>query len=58
MTNFYAVTLTTEAEPTEQVSRFFQTLRAARRWQKWLREKSYVRSSRILRGGAGGEEVK
>lgn len=49
----YAVEIATERGLV--ISRYFQTLRAARRWAKWTAK---TWPSRILRGGAGGEEVK
>jgi hypothetical protein len=39
------------------VSRYFNTIRAARRWAKWLSGHSYVREVAIHRGGQGGERV-
>lgn len=40
-----------------QISRHFSTLRAARRWARWLREQSYAQDVAIHRGGQGGERV-
>jgi hypothetical protein len=38
-------------------SRYFQTLRAARSWAKWLASKDYILEVAIHRGGEGGERV-
>lgn len=40
-----------------QLSRYFETLRAARNWAKMLSSKAYVREVAIHRGGQGGERV-
>lgn len=40
-----------------QLSRYFETLRAARNWARMLASKSYVREVAIHRGGQGGERV-
>jgi hypothetical protein len=39
------------------VSRYFNTLRAARNWAKFLRSQSYIQEVAIHRGGPGGERV-
>lgn len=57
MSTFYAVTAV-YADGQEQVSRFFDTLRAARKWAKWLTGQTFTRQVRIMAGGAGGMEVK
>jgi hypothetical protein len=57
MTTIYAVTAI-YADGQEQVSRFFDTLRAARKWAKWLASQDFARQVRIMAGGAGGMEVK
>jgi len=51
---FYAVEITTASGP--EISRTFQTLRAARKWASWCCAK--WAPVRILRGGQGGDEVK
>jgi hypothetical protein len=52
-----AVTFTnTEGQAT--LSRVFDTLRAARKWAKWLAGQRFATNVRIMRGGLGGEEVK
>ena len=38
-------------------SRTFSTLRAARKWARWLSAHSYVEEVAIHRGGPGGEVV-
>ena len=48
-----AVTFT-NTEGHETVSRFFQTIRAARKWAKWLSCQSFAKNVRIMRGGPGG----
>jgi hypothetical protein len=40
-----------------QVSRYFQTLHAARRWARHLAAQSYCLEVAIHRGGPGGEQV-
>lgn len=50
--NFYAVEIVTTDGPV--VSRFFQTLAAARKWAAWT---SGRWPSRILKGGQGGQVV-
>jgi hypothetical protein len=55
-TNIYAVEITTNLRGTE-ISRYFQTIHAARKWAKWLSSQSYCAGVRILRGGMGGEVV-
>jgi hypothetical protein len=57
MNTHYAVTAV-YADGNEQVSRFFDTLRAARRWAKWLASQDFARKVRIMAGGPGGMEVK
>ncbi len=49
----YAVEISTHEGP--YISRFFNTIRAARNWAKWCSKKW---PTRILRGGQGGDEVK
>ncbi len=41
----------------EQVSRFFETVKAARNWSKWLSSQSFTREVFIYRGQAGEELV-
>ena len=55
-TAMLAVTFTT-ADGQETVSRFFQTIRAARKWAKWLASQAWASNVRIMRGGPGGEPV-
>jgi hypothetical protein len=50
--HFYGVEINTEGRLV--ISRYFQTLRAARRYAKWCQR---TWATRILRGGAGGQEV-
>jgi len=40
-----------------QLSRYFQTLRAARSWARWLSSQPYAHEVAIHRGGQGGERV-
>lgn len=54
--SFYTVTLTTLSGEA-QVSRHFQTVKAARKWHRWLLTQSYVRDAAIYRGGVGGERI-
>lgn len=51
--NFYAVEIITVDGPV--ISRYFQTIKAARKWAAWTATKW---QTRILKGGQGGEEVK
>jgi len=51
-----AVTFT-NTDGNETVSRFFQTLRAARKWAKWLASQAWAANVRIMRCGPGGEPV-
>lgn len=37
----------------EEVSRFFPTLQAARKWAGWLRKQTWTRQVSIYRGQAG-----
>lgn len=39
------------------VSRYFSTVRAARKWAQFLRSQSYTEAVAIHRGGQGGERV-
>jgi hypothetical protein len=55
-TAMLAVTFT-NTDGNETVSRFFQTIRAARKWAKWLASQHYAANVRIMRGGSGGEPV-
>jgi hypothetical protein len=52
--NFYAVLITTP-ESGEIVSRYFQTIKAARKWAAWTAANW---PTRILKGGQGGEVVR
>jgi hypothetical protein len=47
-----------DADGIAQISRIFQTIGAARRWAKWLSGFSWASNVRIMKGGAGGMEVK
>lgn len=51
-----AVTFT-NTDGQETLSRFFQTIRAARKWAKWLSDQKFATNVRIMRGGPGGEPV-
>lgn len=46
---------TTTGEHTR--SRIFQTIKAARKWAKWLASFDYASRVEIFKGGAGGEVV-
>lgn len=50
----YAVEI--EIGGTREISRIFETIRAARKWAKWLATQDFG-GVRIMRGGPGGEEV-
>jgi hypothetical protein len=45
------------ADGNEVVSRYFDTIKAARKWAKWLASQSFASAVRIMRGGPGGEET-
>lgn len=49
----YAVEITTTEGPV--ISRFFTTIKAARKWAKWTAK---TWPTRIMQGGAGGMEVR
>ena len=51
--NFYAVEIVTP-EQGAVISRYFQTIRAARRWAAWTAK---TWPTRILKGGRGGQVV-
>ena len=48
----YTVTFT-DGNGNEQISRFFETIRAARTWAKWLLTQKFQRQVSIYRGQAG-----
>lgn len=52
----YTVTFK-DMEGQEQVSRFFETLKAARRWSKWLANKQWCKGVKIYRGQAGEQLI-
>lgn len=54
--NIYAVEIGTERGV--EISRYFETIRAARNYVKYLKTLKYILSARILKGGQGGEETK
>lgn len=58
MSTFYTVTFTHTETGNQEVSRIFQTLRAARNWAKWLNTTRFAKNATIYKGGAGGEIVK
>jgi hypothetical protein len=49
----YTVTFQDANTQREEISRFFETIRAARTWAKWLRGQSFARTVAIYRGQAG-----
>ncbi len=51
----FTVTFLNSQTNNEEVSRFFETLAAARKWAKWLEKQMWVSEARIFRGPAGGE---
>jgi hypothetical protein len=53
----YAVEITIAETGERQISRYFQTIRAARNWVKWCKKAAYISAARIMAGGAGGMEV-
>jgi hypothetical protein len=52
----YSVSFLSAASSWE-VSRFFSTLRAARKWASWLASQPYATKVAIHRGGVGGELI-
>lgn len=54
--NFYTVTFVTQAG-IQQVSRFFNTVRAGRNYVKWLSGQPFVTEVSLYRGQAGGELI-
>ena len=58
MKNFYQVTMR-QSDGLELTSRIFDTIRAARKWKKYLIGCVYVvkESVRIMKGGQGGIEI-
>jgi hypothetical protein len=48
----YTVTFQDQSQ-VEQISRFFETIKAARKWAKWLAGKPFVSLVSIYRGQAG-----
>ena len=48
----YTVTFT-DVNGNEQISRYFETIRAARTWTKWLFSQKWQRQVSIYRGQAG-----
>ena len=54
--NFYTVTFTS-TDGNETISRFFQTLTAARKWAAFLNSTTWAKAAKIYRGQAGGELV-
>lgn len=38
----------------DQISRHFDTIRAARSWRKWLNSQKWATNVRIYEGGIGG----
>jgi len=53
----YAVEVTSSATGVREISRFFNTIAAARKWAKLCRKQSFWDEVRILAGGAGGTKV-
>ena len=53
----YSVSFLSSSSQTWQVSRFFSTVRAARKWSTWLAGQAAVAQTAIHRGGPGGEVV-
>lgn len=51
----FTVTFLNAQTGNEEISRFFETLKAARKWASWLRKQRWVSECRVFRGPAGGE---
>jgi hypothetical protein len=58
MSTIYTVTFTNKQTGEREISRYFQTLRAARNLAKWLNTTNFATCATIYKGGAGGEIVK
>lgn len=56
MKSYYAVEVTQNSQP--QISRYFETIKAARKWAKQCAQKPYFSQVRIMKDGAGGLEVR
>jgi len=52
----YEVTFTNQTGAIER-SRYFDTLRAAKNWAKWLRKQTFVAATQVWQGGSGGIRV-
>ena len=58
MSTFYTVTFTHKQTGNVEISRIFETLRAARNWAKWLNSTNFATCATIYKGGVGCEIVK
>lgn len=54
----YTVCFYHKTTSTYEVSRFFQTIKAAKKWAKMLKYQNYIGEVQIYRGQAGSELVK
>lgn len=52
----YEVTFTNQTGAVEK-SRYFDTLRAAKKWAKWLGTQKFVQATHLWRGGEGAERL-
>lgn len=53
----YTVTFTNKSSGLVEVSRYFNTKRAALNWAKWLRKQSFVTETAVFEGPAGGNMI-
>ena len=49
----YTVTFQDANTQREEISQYFETIRAARKWAKWLRSQNWTCTVAIYRGQAG-----
>lgn len=52
----YTVTFI-HTDGSNQVSRYFETVKAARKWIKWMLQQSFVTEVSLYRGNAGEELI-
>ncbi len=57
MKTFYTVTFYGITDGNQEVSRHFDTIRAAKNWAKWLATQTWASGVQVWKGGVGGEMV-
>jgi len=53
----YSVSFVNSQSSLSELSRFFNTKKAALNWAAWLRERSFVTETSVYRGELGGELI-